>query len=180
MKPLRSPNGWSVFMPHCWLVHQFLCRTINWLISFYATLLTGSSVFMPNYRLADQFLCHCQTGSSVFMPHCQSMMVFFLSSFSFLPLDLEGDTIIILIILLLQAVYICVCPHHALLLKGGQGLSDACSNPNVWRSKARQTWRHSVPQTKFLIPHVCQDNEPLVPQTVFLLFWKTQPNRNRF
>ena len=30
----------------------------EWLISFYATLLTGSSVFMPHYQLADQFLCH--------------------------------------------------------------------------------------------------------------------------
>ena len=26
---------------------------------------------------------------------------------------------------------VCVLPHHVLLVKGGQGLSDACSNPNV-------------------------------------------------
>ena len=124
-------TGSSVFMPHCWLVHQFLCRTIAWLISFYATLLTGSLVFMPHYQLADQFLCHCQTGSSVFMPHCQSMMVFFLSFFFFLSSigfrrrhnyhsDYSAAT-----------SSIRVFPHHVLLLKGGQGLSDARSNPNV-------------------------------------------------
>ena len=30
------------------LADQFLCHTVDWLISFYATLLTGSSVFMPH------------------------------------------------------------------------------------------------------------------------------------
>ena len=40
-------TGSSVFVPHYRLADQFLCHTIDWLISFYATV-----------KLAHQFLCH--------------------------------------------------------------------------------------------------------------------------